>query len=75
MRRCYQRNEFFGFVLWSAKESDKVENYRFTENCSIEFEIKLGLFYLTFRYFSAEKIDRPKIENIDFMLYYKLKNL
>ena len=28
---------FFDFVTWSAEEPDKVENYRFLENCSMEF--------------------------------------
>ena len=31
------RATFFDFVTWAAEESDKVENYRFLENCSIEF--------------------------------------
>ena len=31
------RDRFLNFVTWSAEESDKVENYRFLENCSMEF--------------------------------------
>ena len=31
------RDRFLNFVTWSAEESDKVENYRFLENCSMKF--------------------------------------
>ena len=30
------RSTFLDFVTWLAEESDKVENYRFLENCSME---------------------------------------
>ena len=36
------RNRFLNFVTWSAEESDKVENYRFLENCSMEFAENQG---------------------------------
>ena len=32
------RDRFLNFVTWSAEESDKVENYRFLENYSIDFD-------------------------------------
>ena len=31
------RDRFLNFVTWAAEEPDKVENYRFLENCSLEF--------------------------------------
>ena len=31
------RATFFDFVTWAAEKSDKVENYRFLENCSMKF--------------------------------------
>ena len=31
------RATFFDFGLWKVEESDNVENYRFLENCSMEF--------------------------------------
>ena len=31
------RGRFLNFVMWPCEESDKVENYRFLENCSMEF--------------------------------------
>ena len=36
------RDRFLNFVTWSAEESDKVENYRFLENCSMEFAENQG---------------------------------
>ena len=32
------RNRFFNFVTWSAEKPDKVENYRFLENYSMDFD-------------------------------------
>ena len=32
------RATFLDFGLWTVEESDKVENYRFLENCSMKFD-------------------------------------
>ena len=42
MHNCFPRNWFFDFDKWAAKESDKVENYRFLRNCWMETS-KLGV--------------------------------
>ena len=37
------RSRFLNLVTWSAEESDKVENYRFLENYSMEFAENQGM--------------------------------
>ena len=32
------RDRFLNFGTWSAEEPEKVENYRFLENCSMDFD-------------------------------------
>ena len=54
------RGRFLNFVTWSAEESDKVENYRFLENCSMEFDENQDAWSL-FDTFSAENIKNAKI--------------
>ena len=41
-QRKNTRGQFFNFVMWPSEESDKVENYRFLENCSMEFAENQG---------------------------------
>ena len=54
------RNRFLNFVTWSAEESDKVENYRFLENCSMEFDENQAAWSL-FDTLSVENIKNAKI--------------
>ena len=52
---------FFDFVTWAAEESDKVENYRFLENCSMDFDENQAAWSL-FDTLSAENIKSAKIK-------------
>ena len=52
---------FFDFVTWAAEESDNVENYRFLENCSMDFDENQGTWSL-FDTLSAENIKSAKIK-------------
>ena len=55
------RNRFLSFVTWSAEESDKVENYRFLENCSMDFN-EIQAAWSLFDTLSAENIKNAKIK-------------
>ena len=53
------RDRFLNFVTWSAEESDKVENYRFLENCSMDFDENQAAWSL-FDTLSTENIKSAK---------------
>ena len=55
------RATFFDFVTWSAEEPDKVENYRFLENCSMDFDENQAAWSL-FDTLQAENIKSAKIK-------------
>ena len=55
------RYRFLNFVTWPAEESDKVENYRFLENCSMDFDENQAAWSL-FDTLSAENIKSAKIK-------------
>ena len=55
------RATFFDFVTWAAEESDKVENYRFLENCSMDFDENQAAWSL-FDTLSAQNIKSAKIK-------------
>ena len=55
------RDRFLNFVTWSAEESDKVENYRFLENCSMDFDENQAAWSLCDT-LSAENIKSAKIK-------------
>ena len=60
-RKENRRATFFDFVTWAAEESDKVEIYRFLENCSMDFDENQGAWSL-FDTFPAEIIKSVKIK-------------
>ena len=55
------RDRFFDFVAWSAEEPDEVENYRFLENCSMDFDENQATWSF-FDTLSAENIKSAKIK-------------
>ena len=55
------RATFFDFVPWTVEESDKVENYRFLEICSIDFDENQAA-CLLLDTLSAENIKSAKIK-------------
>ena len=55
------RATFFDFVTWAAEEPDKVENYRFLEICSMDFDENQAA-WLLFNTLSAENIKSEKIK-------------
>ena len=54
------RDQFLNVVTWSAEESDKVENYRFLKNCSMDFDENQAAWSL-FDTLSAENVKSAKI--------------
>ena len=60
-REKYVRDRFLNFDTLSAEESDKVENYRFLENCSMDFD-KNQAVWSVFDSLSAEIIKSAKIK-------------
>ena len=55
------RDRFLNFVTWSAEEPDKVENYRFLQNYSMDFDKNQAAWSL-FDTLSAENIKSAKIK-------------
>ena len=55
------RGRFLNFVMWPCEDSDKVENYRLLENCSMDFDENQAAWSL-FDTVSAENIKSAKIK-------------
>ena len=55
------RGRFLNFVMWPCEESDKVKNYRFLENCSMDFDDNQAAGSI-FDTLSAENIKSAKIK-------------
>ena len=67
---------FFDFVTLAAEESDKVENFRFLENRSKDFDENQAAWSL-FDTFQAENIKKAKIKlkKIDFSKFRLFANV
>ena len=70
-REKYVRDRFLHFVTWSAEESDKVENYRFLENCSMEFAENRRE-KSVFNILSPPFIKNSKIGSENFRIFFRL---